>query len=89
MSADLQKKPNNREKEISDLHELLLTFYILETFVYDSFGCYQSKSSVDITSDIRTERQSRKHTVWVQLKSKNDYALVLSPKQLDRPQKGL
>lgn len=76
-------------KAFDDPLQSLLTFYILETFVYASFGCYQPKSSVDITSDIRTERQSRKHTVWVQLKSKNDYALVLSPKQLDRPQKGL
>lgn len=76
-------------KAFDDPLQSLLTFYILETFVYASFGCYQSISSVDITSDIRIERQYRKHTVWVQLKSKNDYALVLSPKQLDRPQKGL
>lgn len=66
---------------------LLLKFYILETFVYASYEWYQPFISIEITSDIKTERNSRKHTVWVQLKSKEDYALVLSSGQLDKPQK--
>lgn len=41
----------------------------------------------EISSDIKTERNSKKHTVWVQLKSKDNYALVLSSGQLDKPQK--
>ena len=55
--------------------------------VYASYEWYQPFISIEITSDIKTERNSRKHTVWVQLKSKEDYALVLSSGQLDKPQK--
>lgn len=70
-----------------DSLQLLLKFYIYETFVYASFGCYQSLTSIDISSDINTERNSKKHTVWVKVKSKENYALVLSAAQLEKPQK--
>ena len=80
--------PKGTRIRISDNSlQLLLNFYILETFVYASFECYQPLSSVEISSDIKTERNSKKHTVWVQLKSKDNYALVLSSGQLDKPQK--
>lgn len=76
-----------RSNSSDDSLLLLLKFYILETFVYASYECYQPFVSVEITSDIKTERNSRKHTVWVQLKNKEGYALVLSSGQLDKPQK--
>jgi len=80
--------PRGKKSNISDDSLLLLLkFYILETFVYASYEWYQPFISIEITSDIKTERNSRKHTVWVQLKSKKDYALVLSSGQLDKPQK--
>lgn len=80
--------PKGVRNRISDNSlQLLLNFYILDTFVYASFECYQPLSSVEISSDIKTERNSKKHTVWVQLKSKDNYALVLSSGQLDKPQK--
>lgn len=79
------KDPKNNLSD--DSLQLLLKFYIFETFVYASFGCYQPLSSIEVSSDIKTERDSKKHTVWVQVKSKENYALVLSSSQLEKPQK--
>lgn len=80
-------KKGTRNSISDDSLLLLLKFYILETFVYASFECYQPLVSVEMCSDIKTERNSKKHTVWVQLKSKEKYALVLSSGQLENPLK--
>lgn len=70
-----------------DSLQFFLSFYIFETFVYASFECYQPLDSIDVSSDIKTERNSQKHTVWVQIESKGKYALVLSSAQLEKPSK--
>lgn len=72
--------------KISDTSlQLLMNFFMNETFVYASFGQYQTLDSLEFSSDIKTERNSRKHTVWVQVKSKEHYELVLSQGQLNEP----
>ena len=79
---------NEAKKSLSDDSlQLLLKFYIFETFVYASFGRYQTLASIVVNSDINTEQNSKKHTVWVQVQSKENYPLILSLSQLDNPQK--
>lgn len=82
VSSDKAKNPLS-----DDSLQLLLKFYIFETFVYASFGRYQTLASIDVNSDINTEQNSKKHTVWVQVQSKENYPLILSLSQLDNPQK--
>ena len=79
---------NEAKKSLSDDSlQLLLKFYIFETFVYASFGRYQTLASIVVNSDINTEQNSKKHTVWVQVQNKENYPLILSLSQLDNPQK--
>ena len=67
--------------------KILLNFFILESFVFSSYEYYQKLSSVDIKSDIRTEKNAHRHTVWTQLERKDNYALVFGSNQLNKPQK--
>ena len=79
---------NEVKNFLSDVSfQLLLNFYIFETFVYASFGRYQTLASINVNSDINTEQNSKKHTVWVQVQSKENYPLILSLSQLNNPQK--
>ncbi|MBO5058145.1 MAG: putative phage abortive infection protein [Prevotella sp.] len=67
--------------------KLLLNFFILETFVYSSYECYQTLSSVEMKSDIKTEKGAHRYTVWTQLENKDNYTLVFGTNQLNKPQK--
>lgn len=75
-------------QEISDtVLQMLLRYFMLDIFVYSSYEHYQTESSLEIEDDIIVEKGSKKHTVWISLKSKEGYSLVLSQGQLNEPQK--